>query len=368
MAATRDRLALAAGLGAVLLAECVLRPDGWLFTLVSGLIVVAVAAAAPRRQPARTAAAVTLAGGAAAVVSLVAGGPSQPGAAATMALYLTGAVAARHARPATVTLLAAAGSVVLVIGRIGLPPAWAWALALLGLLGWVLALGAGLWLRVADGRRAGVLAAVRREERLELARELHDVVAHHVAAIVVQAQAARLLAGDGSPPPPDQLAGIENAGTEALAAMRRVIGLLRDDDGAASLSGPERVADLVRRFAEVGPPVEVEGELDAALPPPVAGTVYRLVQEGLTNVRLHAPAATRVRVSVRPGPDEVSVSVADDGATRPAGGQGTVEHHSDGHGLVGMRERVEALGGRFRAGPEPASGWAVRAVIPLEVR
>jgi signal transduction histidine kinase len=353
---TRERLLPAAGLLALLLAECALRPAGFPFTLAAGLVVIALGVAWPHR-PLASAAAVVLACAAAVAAGLLVDAPSQPGLAATAALYVAGARVARCAqRPSTVVSLYLVGVAALVLGRVGLTAAWAWALAMLGVLGWLLAFSTGLAVRLADGRRRAALAEARRQERLELARELHDVVAHHVAAIVVQAQAARLLGEDGTPPPPGQLAGIEAAGTEALAAMRRVIGLLRAEDGVP-LAGPESVADLVARFERHGPAVDVGGELDPALPGPVAGTVYRLVQEGLTNVRLHAPGATTVRVEVRPGPGDVTVRVADDGPWQPPG--------PTGHGLAGMRERVEALGGTFGAGPEPAGGWAVRAVIPL---
>jgi signal transduction histidine kinase len=352
----RHPLVPAAAFTALLIEECALRPGGRVLALLSGLVVIALATLIER--PAAKTAAVIAACGLAALLSLLTDTPSQPGLTATLVLYACGATLARRARPTLVASLAAAGAVVLVLGRVDLSAAWAWALALLGLLGWLLVLGIGLGWRVADGRQRVALAEARREERLELARELHDLVAHEVAAIVVQAQAARLLSEDGTQPPPGQLAAIETAGTEALGAMRRVIGLLRDED-AVPLSGPESVADLVQRFAEIGPPVDIDGELDQTLPAPVAGTVYRLVQEGLTNVRLHAPEATRVRVAVVPEAAEVTVSVTDDGPTPlPA---------ADGHGLVGMRERVEALGGSFGAGPQPSGGWAVRAVIPLAV-
>jgi signal transduction histidine kinase len=301
--------------------------------------------------------------GGAAAVSLLTDVPSQPGLAATAALYLAGAAAARCARPMTVAGTAAGGAAVLVLGRTDLSPAWAWALSLLGLLGWLLALGLGLGLRVADGRRVAALAGARREERLELARDLHDVVAHHVAAIVVQAQATRLLSQDGIPPEPHQLAAIETAGTEALAAMRRVIGLLREQDPGPR-SEPESVTDLIRRFAAVGPPVDVDGEPDPGLPVPVAGTVYRLVQEGLTNVRKHAGGApARVRIAHAAGTVHLEVSDQGSGPHTPHPVWDVRTRPPGGFGLVGLRERVEFFGGRLEAGPA-GDGFRLAAELP----
>lgn len=349
----------AAGLLALLLTECALRPGGRVLALASGLVVIALAVAWPHRPPA-TAGAVAAACGVAAAISLGTDLPSQPGLAATAALYVSGVAASRCARRAvTVVALFLSGTAALVLGRTDLTPASGWALSMLGLLGWMLAFCVGLWLRIADGRREAALAEVRLQERLRMARDLHDDVAHHVAAIVLTAKATRLQSEDGTPPAPEDLASIETAGSEALAAMRRVVGLLRDES-AATPGGQEQVAALVARFERQGPAVDVGGELDAALPAAVSGAVYRLVQEGLTNVRLHAPDATRVRVDVVPGQRDVTVWIADDGPPQPDA--------PPGHGLAGMRERVEALGGSFVAGPQATGGWAVRAVIPVEAR
>ena len=208
---------------------------------------------------------------------------------------------------------------------------------------------------------------MRRDERLELARELHDVVAHHVAGIVVQAQAARIAAAKRPETLDATLAGIEAAGNDALAAMRRVVSLLRDDGGTAGRSpGPEQLTDLVGRFASHGPAVRLSlpgGDLPA-WPPEVAATVYRIVQEALTNVILHAPDAASVSVSVGDGPAGVAVEVADD-APRRAAGDSRWDAPVGGHGLTGMRERAEALGGTLQAGPGPDGGWVVAATLPL---
>ncbi|PKK15170.1 sensor histidine kinase [Thermomonospora sp. CIF 1] len=232
----------------------------------------------------------------------------------------------------------------------------------------LIATGIGLYLRALDARRARALVEARRQERLALARDLHDFVAHHVTGIVVQAQAARFTARSGAAQSPEQLEAmlesIERAGTEALASMRRMVGLLRDDgDGsphgqARSARGLDRLAELVAAFTD--PPASLV--LDPRvrdLPPEVAATVHRIVQEALTNVRKHAADATAVHVSVRRFPEGVEVAVRDDGR----GG----ERHlpGGGFGLVGLAERAEALGGRLRAGPGPGGGWEVVAFLPI---
>ncbi|MEU9024162.1 histidine kinase [Actinomadura sp. NPDC048394] len=239
------------------------------------------------------------------------------------------------------------------------------------------ALGVGLYLRAVDARRARSLAAARRDERLELARDLHDFVAHHVTGIVVQAQAARFAAQSGAVQSPGQLdtmfAGIEKAGTEALTSMRQMVGLLRDAqhtgaaDGEAFGAAGEaatrpvgdltRLRDLVAGFTD--PPATLTLAPDLGpLPPEVAASVHRVVQESLTNVRKHAADAASVRVAVeRAAGGSVEVSVRDDGQGRGR------RLPSSGFGLAGLTERVDALGGRLRAGPRPEGGWEVVAVF-----
>ncbi|MFC9970075.1 sensor histidine kinase [Spirillospora sp. NPDC127200] len=237
-----------------------------------------------------------------------------------------------------------------------------------------IAVGAGLYLRALDARRARALAGARRDERLELARDLHDFVAHHVTGIVVQAQAARFAAQSGAVQSPEQLdrmfAGIENAGTEALTSMRRIVGLLREaqDPGgrtgdAAAATRPvadlAQVQELVEGFTDPPATLALAPGL-GGLPPEVATSVHRVVQEALTNVRKHAADATAVRVGVGRLPGgEVEVSVRDDGQGRGR------RLPSSGFGLAGLDERVEALGGTLRAGPRPEGGWEVVAVLPV---
>ncbi|MFB4272578.1 sensor histidine kinase [Nonomuraea sp. GTA35] len=237
------------------------------------------------------------------------------------------------------------------------------AVLMLNLGAWLAALAGGLGPRLLAARRAAVAERVRQAERLELARELHDVVAHHVTCVVLQAQAARLVARKDPDRVAGSLADIEAAGSDALAATRRVVGLLREPGGPAAFGPAERLGELVAHFG--GPPVTLrlpDGE--PAWPSEVAGTVHRLVQESLTNIARHAPGASAVIVSVTQGEAELVVEVTDDAPPShriPA-------RLGGGYGLVGMRERVEALGGTLSAGPRPAGGWAVRATLPLPER
>ncbi len=188
-----------------------------------------------------------------------------------------------------------------------------WALA--GVITWSAALAVGLYLRYLDFLHRQALETARREERLELARELHDVVAHHVTGIVVQAQAARFAGQDHARELLSALDSIEAAGTSTLAAIRQLVGLMRDPDDAAPGPSPEPIAQLVQRFAEHGPPVDLRlpaGAPTSGWPPEVASTVYRIVQEALTNVARHAPGARSVVVTVADDPQQLTVEVTDD--------------------------------------------------------
>jgi signal transduction histidine kinase len=180
---------------------------------------------------------------------------------------------------------------------------------------------------------------------------------------VLQAQAARIIARKRPDELDDSLAGIEGAGSEALTAMRRVVGLLRDaDDASSAQPGPEQLEELVRRYQNHGTPVQLAlpEPNAAAWPPEVTTTVYRIVQESLTNIARHAPNAGAVAVTVRQGDGSVSVEIEDDGPP-----PSTRRSRRAGYGLVGMRERVETLGGTLIAGPRTPMGWSVRATLPV---
>ena len=318
----------------------------WVFGCVAGAVVCGLALV--RRRVWAAGAGLAVAAGAA-VVAWLAGLPGEPSPAMALGLAVLVGAAVR-VRP-----LIPAGAVV-AGGFVVVAVSWFAASGLSGVptvnaLGWLGAVACGLGLRLLDARHAEAAESARRDERLALARELHDVVAHHVTGIVLHAQAVRKVRRPEAMA--ESLAGIETASTEALAAMRRVVGLLRDGPSATK---PERLGDLVARFD--GPPVLLRlPEGDQVWPAEVGSTVYRIVQESLTNVARHAPRASAVTVDVGQDRRSVTVEVADDGPP--------VRVHRGGYGLVGMRERVEALGGTLSAGPRPGRGWTVRATLPL---
>jgi signal transduction histidine kinase len=361
---------LLAGLLAGETAATAARHSYWPFGLAVGVIVGAAALLRGRNRV-RAATAGLAVCGVADVVGDVARLASGPGFAATAGLLVLGAAAIRVAAARPAVVVAGAGVVVLVAGRLTGRHEYIVPLAFLGVLAWGGALAMGVWLRSLDARHQLAIDTARRDERLDLARELHDVVAHHVAGIVVQAQAARLVSARRPETLEATLAGIESAGTDALGAMRQVVSLLRDagDTSAAGgvAPGPQQLAALVSRFADHGPAVRLRlpGEVKPPWPPEIATTVYRVVQEALTNIVLHAPEAAQVTVTVESERAGVSVEVTDDAPPgRPAGSW----FAHGGFGLVGMRERVEALGGRLQAGSGPAGGWVIRAEVPVPAR
>ncbi|GAA2318580.1 two-component sensor histidine kinase [Streptomyces caniferus] len=220
-------------------------------------------------------------------------------------------------------------------------------------------------LRGQDDRRLRELAAVRAAERLELARELHDLVAHHVTGIVVQARAARFTALEG-PQAGTTLERIEASGSEALGAMRRLVRVLREDGAHPQpVAGLAEVCALTEAFARTGPPVvlSLDKGLAEALPDDVAAAVYRIVREALTNVRKHAADATAVRIGLRSVPFGAELRIANDGGS-PA--RLCEQARGGGFGLAGLTERAEAMGGRLLAGPAAEGGWELTAVLPLD--
>lgn len=200
------------------------------------------------------------------------------------------------------------------------------------------------------------------DERTRIAREMHDVVAHSVSLMVVQAGAARRMLDTRPERSHGALLAVEDAGRQALGELRRIIGLLRDDpqgEALAPMPGLGEMPRLVERTRACGLEVElcVTGE-QRQLPPGVDLAVYRVVQEALTNTVKHA-AARRARVALDWQSDALALEVFDDGAGEPLPGQPA------GLGLVGMRERVGVCGGELDVGPQPG-GFAVRARIPLD--
>jgi signal transduction histidine kinase len=198
------------------------------------------------------------------------------------------------------------------------------------------------------------------EERARIARELHDVIAHHVSMIVLQAGAERSVLDDSNASTRAVLETVERSGRSALTEMRRLLGMLRSDESDPLTPQPSLgdVPVLVGQLREAGLPVElqIEGER-RTLPAGIELSAYRIVQEALTNALKHAGDA-HARVHIRYGPDSLELEIADNGEgedTRAPGG---------GHGLVGMRERVALYGGRFQANPAPGGGFIVRVALP----
>jgi signal transduction histidine kinase len=220
------------------------------------------------------------------------------------------------------------------------------------------ALGASLRYRASS--RQGEADQIRLREREQLARELHDTVAHHVSAIAIRAQAGRTLA----PTQPDAavlaLEVIEQAASRALADMRALVGALRDGDEATT--APQRgVSDIRLLGRAAGVPsvdVQLTGALDD-LPPLIDAAAYRIAQESVTNALRHARNARRIDVRVAGDGDRVCLNVEDDGEPVPFSAE-----HAPGYGLIGMSERATVLGGTLEAGPGASGGWTVTAVLP----
>ncbi|MEU4651742.1 sensor histidine kinase [Nocardia fluminea] len=201
---------------------------------------------------------------------------------------------------------------------------------------------------------------IRNQERLALARELHDTVAHHVSAIAVQAQAGGVVAAIQPEKAAEVLAAIESEASRTLAEMRSMVRVLREDE-AVAYTPQLGVADLpALARADATPTVEVslDGSL-TRLARPVDAALYRLAQESLTNALRHARSATRIGIDVRRDDDTVRLRVSDDGQTEP----GPVPE--PGFGLLGMAERTQLLGGSLSAAPGPEGGWVVEAVLPV---
>jgi signal transduction histidine kinase len=201
---------------------------------------------------------------------------------------------------------------------------------------------------------------VRLREREQLARELHDTVAHHVSAMVIRAQAGRVVAPSDPAAALDALRVIEEEGSRTLAEMRSMVGALRDREDA-DLTPQNGIADIERLAGSLDdePRVQVRltGDL-AALSPAVGAATYRIAQESVTNALRHARNATRIDVQVVGEDHAVRLTVHDDGEPVHASSV------APGYGVVGMTERAALLGGTLAAGPRPDHGWVVDAVLP----
>ena len=222
--------------------------------------------------------------------------------------------------------------------------------------------------KIEHAERERELLAERRtqDERSRIARELHDVVAHSVSLMIIQAGAARRSISTAPDQAEDALHSLEATGRQAMDELRRVLGVLRTSSSAIPDGGrlsPQPSLRQVRELVDGDPTLHVvlleTGVVPDDIPPSVELSLFRVVQEALTNVRKHAGQVRHVGVTVAYEPNRIKVLVVDDGR----GASVALNEH--GHGLVGMRERMALCGGSVSAGPKPGGGWQVRASVPL---
>jgi signal transduction histidine kinase len=202
------------------------------------------------------------------------------------------------------------------------------------------------------------------EERARIARELHDVVAHHMSLIAVQAETARYRINEVPEAVSAEFGAISDAARDALSDMRRLLGVLRNDEAAARAPQPqmEQIPELIDTARNAGVPVDysLDGAVEG-IPPAVGVCAYRIVQEALSNATRHASGAS-VSVQIHRDRDAVRLTITNGPGRSLAPVR---EDQGPGHGLAGMRERAVLLGGALAAGPLPAGGFAVSAVLPL---
>ena len=369
------RVCLAGGLGMLWLLEAVdavFGSPGWhepanVFGLLPGLVAIALVLFPDGHIPKWVvpAAAVSLAGSLAAVAGETGRGPmfAETGALLIVLVWTVRRIDRPLGRPAIAALLVAfaAMPVRLFSTRAGIT------YGVMEFMAVIAAVGLGAYLYSVDARRRRAISTVRHGERLELARELHDFVAHHVTGMVVQAQAAQYIAGDSPAAARESFAAIEKAGLEALTSMRRLVEVMRQEDsgaGSRPLGDLGQTAELVERFrhGDAIATLHVSPDLDSdELAPEVAASIHRIVQEGLTNVRKHAAGVTAVTVAVSKVRGDAEVVVRDDGRAATGGRLSAV---GGGFGLEGLQERALAIGGRLSAGPRPEGGWEVVAAFP----
>jgi signal transduction histidine kinase len=331
-------------------------PAWWCYLLAAGI---ALPLVVRRRWPVPVFAVVlTLS-----VVASLLDATRDPFAAAAFALYPVAlTVPRRRWLPVIGVGTAALGLLLIVAG----PAGWWLADASRWVTGSVLLGGAWVLGRGVRERRALAVQAATRQaeravalERLRIARELHDVVTNGLGVIAVKAAVANHVVGQCPQEAHRALRVIESTSRDALDEMRHLLGVLRSDETVPDLApapGAGRLPELVRRATAAGIDVDVDVSGVETLPEGVGLSVYRIVQEALTNVARHA-ATARCRVRVNATAGEVRVEVSDDGSG--GGGRPTA-----GHGLIGMRERVAVYGGTFAAGPRPEGGFTVTAHLP----
>ena len=261
----------------------------------------------------------------------------------------------RWATPQHVAMgfIVSVGSEVTIEWSAGDPQVENWILV----LPWFFVAGFALAMRYRAWAIASRIEQVRLEERNTLARELHDTVAHHVSAIAVQAQAGLYVIDSNPGAAGEALRSIDSIANASIDEMRRMVGILRSDDDLARTVAPGTLEVLTA--SEGQPTVHVSGDtrLDE-LPAAVGAALFRIAQESITNARRHSRDVTFVDVAVAVHSDRVEMVIDNDGTP-------TTRNSGSGFGQVGMRERVEALGGAFDSSARPALGWRTVTSIPL---
>ncbi|MFF8904154.1 sensor histidine kinase [Streptomyces olivaceoviridis] len=382
--------ALAAGVLACMVAGSFAAPEGhhgltWSIRTPAVLSLVLMLAGAAalvfRRRVPRTVLAVT---GTVSLVECVTGDPRAPVAMSAVIALFT--VAATTDRSTTWRLGLLTMTVLTAAAMLAGPLPW-YAQENLGVLAWT---GIGATAGDAVRSRRAVVQAIRDraeraertreeearrrvvEERLRIARDLHDVVAHHIALVNVQAGVAAHVMDKRPDQAKEALAHVREAGRSALDELRATVGLLRQSGDPEAPTEPapglSRLEELADTFRSAGLPVSVaRADQGTELPAAVDLAAYRIVQEALTNVRKHAGPEAGAEVSVvRVGPN-VEVTVLDDGLGEPGGPEaGRAFEDGGGHGLLGMRERVTALGGALTTGPRYGGGFRVHAILPVK--
>ncbi|MEU1043326.1 sensor histidine kinase [Streptomyces sp. NPDC005907] len=378
--------ALAAGVLACMLAGSYVDPHGehgatWgartAGALSLALMVLGAAALVFRRRAPMTVLAAT---GAVSLVELVTGNPRAPVAMSAVVALFT--VASATDRPTTWRVGLLTMTVLTASAMLAGPLPW-YAQENLGIFAWTgMAAAAGDAVR---SRRAFVHAIRERaeraertreeearrrvaEERLRIARDLHDVVAHHIALVNVQAGVAAHVMDKRPDQAKEALAHVREASRSALNELRATVGLLRQSGDPEAPTEPapglDRLDELADTFRNAGLPVEVaRADHGTSLPAAVGLAAYRVIQEALTNVRKHAGPEAKAEVSVVRVGSNVEVTVLDNGP-----GQQEGPRDGGGHGLLGMRERVTALGGTCTAGPRYGGGFRVHAILPVKNR
>jgi Signal transduction histidine kinase len=263
-------------------------------------------------------------------------------------------------------------------GMLVSPADWAFALIFMGA-----ALGVGMALRVQTERSLKLAVAADRaqreqeataqaavhEERARIARELHDVVAHNVGLMVLQAGGARSVLATDPERARTALRQVEETGRQTLAEMRHLVGILRvdGDEERQPLPRLERLPALVDEARAGGLTVDLDVAGAAVeLPAGLELAAYRLIQEALTNVRKHAPTS-HVQVRLGYEPDRLRIEVSDDGGSSGSAVAPVRDASGSGHGLIGMRERVQLYDGGLQTGPMPGGGFRIEATLPLSV-